>query len=94
MPRRFTNALFHSAFLQQRLTNYHGFSSIDEAKFDMEEAIYWFATDYHGGQASNLYAALCLSAYNPGPLQSSCTNDGAYDLLQDLIEHFESNPAR
>lgn len=29
----------------------------DADKFDIEEAIYWFAHDYHSGQWSNLYSA-------------------------------------
>ena len=40
----------------------------DSDTFDREEAIYWFASLYHSGQASNLYAALCKSEYTPGPL--------------------------
>lgn len=35
-------------------------------EFDREEAIYWFAYDWHGGQASNLYAALSASPFTPG----------------------------
>jgi hypothetical protein len=34
---------------------------------DAEAALYWFAADYHGGQDSNLYAALCASPFKPGP---------------------------
>jgi len=36
--------------------------------FDIEAAIYWFASHYHGGQWSNLYSALSTSQYRPGPL--------------------------
>jgi len=40
----------------------------DEAsEFDREGAIYWFANDWHTGQGSNLYAALCASKFSPGP---------------------------
>lgn len=34
----------------------------------IEVAIYWYALLNHGGQASNLYAALCASEYKPGPI--------------------------
>jgi hypothetical protein len=39
----------------------------DGDEFDIEEAIYWYASHYHGGQGSNLYEALSLSPYSPGP---------------------------
>ena len=38
----------------------------DDIRFDIEEAIYWFAADYHGGQGSNLYSALSTSEFSPG----------------------------
>ena len=34
--------------------------------FDREGAIYAFATDWHSGITSNLYAALCASEFKPG----------------------------
>ena len=40
----------------------------EEVEFDIEEAAYWIAADCHGGQWSNLYAALCASPYSPGQL--------------------------
>ena len=48
-----------------------------------EPAIYWFAAEYHGGQGSNLYAALCASPYTPGWIECACPEDArkAYDLL-------------
>ena len=39
----------------------------DGDDFDRAAAIYWFATGYHGGQASNLYSAGCVSQFSPGP---------------------------
>jgi hypothetical protein len=38
-------------------------------EMDRECAIYWFASDYHSGQQSNLYSALSTSLYSPGPLE-------------------------
>jgi hypothetical protein len=76
-------------FLRQHVTHYVLFSSVEDAEFDIEEAIYWFATDYHGGQASNLYSALCQSPFKPGRLQSACSDEASYDLYQDLIEHYD-----
>ena len=37
---------------------------------DLESAIYWYASDYHSGQASNLYSAVNQSPYQPGPIES------------------------
>ena len=35
-------------------------------EFDREAAIFWFADRHHGGQSSNLYAALSACDYKPG----------------------------
>lgn len=50
-------------------------------EFDIEEAIYWFANDYHGGQWSDLYAALCASEYKPGPCTRGPSETWLYDML-------------
>ena len=39
----------------------------NESKDDAEVAIYWFASDWHGGQWSDLYSILSTSPYRPGP---------------------------
>ncbi len=64
----------------------------DSAEFDQEEAIYWFANDYHGGQWSNLYSALCQSEYHPGPLTNGPELDsmGAY-LYDELVAAYTHN---
>lgn len=51
--------------------------------FDREEAIYWFANDYHSGQASNLYSALSISDYRPGPIARGPSNQFLYQVLVD-----------
>ena len=45
-------------------------------EFDREEAIYWFANDYHEGQWTNLYSVLSTSEYHPGPIMNSDKLDG------------------
>lgn len=60
-----------------------------------EAAIYYFASDYHGGQDSNLYSALSTSPYSPGPC-SSLDSEGelarmAYD---ELVDEFATRPLR
>lgn len=37
---------------------------------DAEAAIYFYASDYHGGAGSNLYSALSSSPYCPGPIST------------------------
>ena len=50
-------------------------------RFDIEEAAYWLAAHYHGGQASNLYAALSASEFRPG-----CASDLPEDLEDENCE--------
>ena len=57
-------------------------------KFDVEAAIYWFASDYHGGQASNLYSALSTSHYRPGSSMSSVEDEG--EMAAMLYEELEA----
>jgi hypothetical protein len=54
--------------------------------FDIEAAIYWLASDYHGGQTSDLYSILSTSEFKPGPSHSSVEDEGEtakmiYDML-------------
>lgn len=57
----------------------------EDIRFDIEEAIYWFAYSYHGGQWSNLYEALCQSEFHPSPL-ANAPDDSM--LLDMLVEEF------
>ena len=52
-----------------------------EREFNIEEAIYWFAYSYHGGQWSNLYSALSTSLYSPGPLTTEPEDSFLLDAL-------------
>lgn len=58
----------------------------DHDEFDHEEAIYWFASDWHNGQWSNLYSALCTSPYKPGPLANGPEPGGAGAMLYVDLE--------
>jgi hypothetical protein len=54
----------------------------EDIRFDIEEAIYWFASDYHSGQWSNLYSVLCQSEYTPSQLSRvDASNSFFYDML-------------
>ena len=57
-------------------------------EFDIEEAIYWFASDYHGGQWTNLYSVLCNSQFNPGILSSSVREGAAQKIYQFLEQKY------
>ena len=64
-------------------------------EFDIEEAIYWFATDYHGGQSSNLYSALSTSEYRPGRSSSGPEEGSMSEMIySDLVDTFspKKNP--
>jgi len=63
-------------------------SDYEASEFDREEAIYWFACEYHDGQSSNLYAALSASEYKPGPLARGPEVFPARELYCELIVHF------
>ena len=61
-------------------------------RFDIVEAHYWHAADWHGGQWSELYAKLCRIGqyYTPGMLHrgyESLTENGKaiYDQLVRLF---------
>jgi hypothetical protein len=69
----------------------------DADEFDIEEAIYWFATDYHGGQSSNLYSALSTSEYRPGRSSSGPEEGSMGEMIySDLVDTFspKKNPVR
>ena len=53
----------------------------EDLRFDFEEAIYWFANDYHSGQWSNLYSALSTSIFSPGRCANAPSDYFLYDSL-------------
>ena len=57
---------------------------------DMQAAIYWVASDYHGGQNSELYSILSTSELKPGPFHKSVVDEGetAEMMYNELIKHF------
>jgi hypothetical protein len=50
--------------------------------FDIVEAHYCFASDYHGGQGSNLYATVCR-ILNPDRIGLKPTYDLSFDTLEE-----------
>ena len=61
----------------------------EAGEFDIEAAIYFFASHYHGGQASNLYTALCSSLYRP----AWCARGPADGMQRFLYETLETEYA-
>lgn len=55
---------------------------------DIEAALYWFASDNHEGQWSDLYSILSTSPYTPGRLMTSVEDEG--ELAEMIYEAFEN----
>jgi len=57
--------------------------------FDSAEAIYWFCSDYHSGQSSNLYSVLSVSDFSPSMSSRGPSSDGmAKELYNALVKKF------
>jgi len=53
-----------------------------------EEAVYWFANHYHGGQWSNLYRILSTSPFRPGCLSVGPDDEVADEFYELLVSRF------
>ena len=62
----------------------------DFYKYDMEQAIYWYATDYQGDhihwQVFPLCEVIAASTYTPAPNETGPENGLATDFYEFLIE--------
>jgi len=54
--------------------------------FDIEEAIYWFAANYHGGQWSNLYSVLSTSEFSPGRMSDGPESGSMSEMIYESLE--------
>jgi hypothetical protein len=59
----------------------------DADAFDAEEAIYWFAADWHGGQWSNLYSVLSTSGFRPGRASSGPESETVASDIYSFLEY-------
>jgi hypothetical protein len=76
-------ALYADPTRDEMLELLNGLAFADEFDdFAREEAIYWFARDYHGGQWTNLYRALCASPFHPGPIGTGPEDTYLYEALE------------
>lgn len=78
-------------FLKQKFQGLMDVSSND-FDFDSEAAIYWFSSDYHKGQASDLYSILSTSQYNPSRLANNINDEqeSIQELYQALVDNFKN----
>lgn len=67
-----------------------------DSDFDVEAAIYWFASDYHGGQYSQLYEVLSESEFHPGSFHSSVKDEDeeAEMFYDELVKTFGPQTSR
>lgn len=72
--------------LESALADFPYLSEADD--FDREGAIYWLASDYHGGQSSALYSVLSLSKFRPGPSVNGPETEMEQMLYTHLQERF------
>lgn len=67
----------------------------ESIKNDGDVAIYWFASEYHSGQPSNLYIALCEVQYNPGRMINNIgdEDDTVCMIFNALLTEFADEDA-
>ena len=66
----------------------------EEVHSEIPVAIWFFAAHYHGGQWSNLYAAMEQSGFKPGPttvLASSSADSTVILMYDSLADKFSSS---
>lgn len=64
------------------------FSPNDQYDWAAEEAIYWFANHWHGGQWSNLYSVLSTSPFKPSPLANGIEDELTLLMYESLEREF------
>ena len=68
------------------------FQLAEDEEIDREQALYWFAADYHGGQNSNLYSAVSTSDYRPGASERSPEPDTLAQMMYEALQHTYATP--
>lgn len=56
----------------------------DADEFDIEEALYWYCSDWHGGQRSEEYSILSTSPFKPSPFSRGPDGDISQLIYEDL----------
>jgi len=57
--------------------------------FEMHCAIYWYASEFHSGQNSELYEVLSCTSYRPGAYECGPEEDIASSIYDALVEEYE-----
>ena len=60
--------------------------------FDIAQGLYWFATDWHGGQNSQLYSLLSTLGYSPGAMENGPEEGEAKDIYDYLDGLSQTDP--
>ena len=60
-------------------------STIGADELEVGEAAYWFASNFHSGQDSNLYKALAELGCRPGPTRSGPEKGSATEAVYDAL---------
>jgi hypothetical protein len=60
--------------------------------FDIEAAIYWFASDNYRGMGDPLYGVLSLSKFKPGPTHTSVSDEG--ETAEEIYNHLKDKFAK
>jgi len=83
MTKHFRTALRESGLFRTFSTM---IAQSEEGDITPHAALYWFASDYHGGQSCPLYALLSQSLYTPGAIERECPEDAMplYDTFRDV----------
>jgi len=73
-----------------------GLLDLRESEFDMEAAIYWYASDNYAGQGDALYGILSKSQFRPGPSHRSVKDEGeiATMMYRELKNSFGRKSVR
>ena len=80
--------------LKVRMMNYlkNEFRGLEDVnskdfEFDMEAAIYYFASDYHSGQWSDLYSILSTSEFMPSRMSRGIKSESeSIQMMYDALE--------
>ena len=56
-------------------------------EIDIAECLYWYCSDWHNGQFSDLYRCLSSNPFRPSILENSISTDSvAYEIQKTLIQ--------
>jgi hypothetical protein len=58
--------------------------------FDIHDAIWWYANDYHCGQGCELYEVLSCSPFSPGRAASAPATCAAHQVYGLLVAEYET----